>query len=1244
MRPAPVGVRAPRAALVVLVTALTALAALPTVAAAQGVHPEPRWKIVARTAPTYFPPGGKGMITAVIVNVGDAPVEGTVADPIEVTDTLPPARAGVGKVSATGSMAIQAMAGFDDENIKPDDEEGEKGNSADLPCEVKPILRCAIIGTLPPDISVSIKIPVEAALEGGIDPQAETALGENRLEVEGGVYELDEASVAAPSQSSEQPLSASSTPPSFGVERFEVAAEEEDGGADLQAGSHPFQLTTTIAFNQTLTLETEAGTEPKLLPGAPQLVKNVETTLPAGLVGNTLKELNKAPGGGTDDQCSQEDFSTVPEGDFNLCPAESAIGVAVVTFRDPGFGLGYATYSIPVFNLAPEGAAARLGFEFEKIPVVLSASVKTGEGYAVEVKSEYTSELAEVQSIVLSVWGVPGDSRHNDARGWECLGGGYRYETAGGKPETKIPGHECEPLDITQAGAYLTLPTVCGGSQANLVSSLQVHSWKSGETPPPATSASSGTLDCDTPLAFEPSVSLQPDESAASTPTGLKTNITLPQAGTLQAEGLAEADVEQTTVALPEGLQVNPAAATGLQTCPTAVAGFEEQGDEGLTGDLAEQLFSPEEAQCPAAATLGAVRIHSPLLEHALEGSVYLGSQDTNPFASPLVMYLIAEDKYSGVRVKLAGEVQIAADGRLTAVFKHTPPLPFESLELNLLNGPRAAQVTPARCKLETSTATFVSWAQSATEASSSFTPTPNPDGASCAESGPLSFSPSASAGSANAQAGAFSPFTLTIEKPDGEQALESITAQLPEGLAAEIASVEPCPASAVESLPTITPSSEPEGGPCGEGSLIGHTLTSSGLGGEPVSLEGDLYITRGFDGAPFGLLARTKAQAGPFDLGYVNVLSTVSVNETTAAVTTKTVAPIPTRIDGVPVELKKVEVEVSRANFEFNPTDCDELKVTGQLGGSEGAGSSISYPFFASGCSKLPFEPKLTAEVQGQGSKLDGTEFKVTIESPGLGQANIHKVDLTIPSLLPSRLTTIQKACPEASFNANPAACDEGSVIGEGIVHTPVLEDPLRGPAYLVSHGGAAFPDVEFVLQGEGVKLVVDGKTDIKNKVTYSKFETAPDAPFTTFESIFPAGPHSALAPNVPESENFNLCKQTLTLPTEITAQDGAFMSRQTPIRVVGCQRVKSYRATKAQQLAKALAACRAKYKGDKHKHKRLACERAARRKYAAKGERSSEETKGKRSAAKTSKPATKTSKPATKASKPAKHAGSKT
>jgi hypothetical protein len=229
----------------------------------------------------------------------------------------------------------------------------------------------------------------------------------------------------------------------------------------------------------------------------------------------------------------------------------------------------------------------------------------------------------------------------------------------------------------------------------------------------------------------------------------------------------------------------------------------------------------------------------------------------------------------------------------------------------------------------------------------------------------------------------------------------------------------------------------------------------------------------------------------------------------------------------------------------------------------AQGTKAQVSSKFGIGGCGSLPFHPELTAEAGGNATKANGTTFIVRVKSTP-GQANIAKTFLQLPIALPSRLTTIQKACVDSVFEANPASCPEGSNIGIGIAHSPLLNSPLVGPAYLVSHGGAAFPDVEFVLQGEGVLLILDGKTDIKGGITYSRFETVPDAPVTTFETVLPAGPHSALTANVPENEHFSLCNTKLEMPTEITGQNGAVIKQTTHIAVTGCAKKPSVKIGK--------------------------------------------------------------------------------
>ncbi|HEY4895880.1 MAG TPA: hypothetical protein VII01_07300, partial [Solirubrobacteraceae bacterium] len=339
--------------------------------------------------------------------------------------------------------------------------------------------------------------------------------------------------------------------------------------------------------------------------------------------------------------------------------------------------------------------------------------------------------------------------------------------------------------------------------------------------------------------------------------------------------------------------------------------------------------------------------------------------------------------------------------------------------------------------------------------------------------------------------------------------------------------------------------------GTCGPVSQIGESTVASGPGADPFWVRGGrVYLTGPYRGAPFGLSIVVPAVAGPFNLGNVVVRAAISIDPHTAQITI-TSDPLPTIVQGVPLDIRVVNVNVDRPGFILNPTSCAPSSIGGTIAAAGGPTAGVSDRFQAADCGALSFKPALTAATLAHTSKVNGAYLHVKVAS-GPGQANIARVKVDLPKQLPSRLTTLHNACVDAVFRANPAACPAGSVVGTASAVTPLLASPLTGPAYLVSHAAAAFPDLVFVLQGEGVTLELVGNTNIAHGITSETFATVPDAPITSFDAAFPQGSDSILA------AYGSLCAKPLAMPTAITAQNGASITQTTRVAVSGCAKPK--------------------------------------------------------------------------------------
>jgi hypothetical protein len=907
----------------------------------------------------------------------------------------------------------------------------------------------------------------------------------------------------------------------FGLKGLSESFANEDGSPAVQAGTHPFEMTTGFELNTSI--------DPKVGEVPEGELKDLTISQFEGLVGSQTAVR----------KCTAAEFSTRSEG-YASCPDDTAVGVAAVKAEFEAFPPETnASLHLPIYNLVPPpGVAAEFGFVAANVPVAFDVVVSETAPNNLVARLRDTSQALLVYGSKVTLWGNPADPAHDPLRG-KCVGSPTE--------PTAEPISKGECSGDVEEKPLLTLPRSCQPSPTTAFSAL---SWQGATAA--GTAVSAPIVGCEG-LLFTPESSAEPTAHAAESPTGLDFGLRMDVSGLTEPAGVAQSDLRKVVATLPDKMTLNASAGEGLTACTRAQ--YE-----------AESLAAPPGGGCPESSKIGTAEAVSPLLETPLTGTLYVAQQDDpattaagaeNPFDSTFALYLVLRNRQFGVLVKQAGKV--VADprtGRLVSSFDDAPQLPFERLFVRFRDGSRAPLATPPKCGRYALGVEMTPWSGGgAVTQESPFEVASGIGGGPCPAAGPGPFQPGFEVGSLENRAGAYSPFSMRLTRRDGEQDLTGFGAVLPPGVTGKLAGVGKCPDAAIAAARTRTGRQELASPSCPDGSQIGRVLAGAGLGPDLTYVPGKVYLGGPFAGDPLSVVAITPAVAGPFDLGNVVVREGLTLNPETAEVQVdgEHADPLPRILAGVPVRLRDLRVFADRPDFVLNPTSCNpsQAKATAFGGGGDPFSSAddvtvtLARRYQAAGCSRLRFKPKLSLKLKGGTKRSSFPALRAVVNYPkGRGYANIRKAVVTLPHSAFLEQGHIGTVCTRVQFAAD--ACPKRSIYGRARALTPLLDEPLEGPVYLRS-SSHPLPDLVAALHGV-VDIDLVGRIDSVHGSIRTSFESVPDAPVSKFVLSMRGGSRGLIV------NSRDLCARPNRATSNLFAQNGkAYFSN--PVVGVRCR-----------------------------------------------------------------------------------------
>ncbi|HEX6782320.1 MAG TPA: hypothetical protein VF125_09865 [Solirubrobacterales bacterium] len=903
-----------------------------------------------------------------------------------------------------------------------------------------------------------------------------------------------------------------------GAPGAEVCSVETDDWFFEQAAGHP-----NYGFTQFIVKNSPGALGPT--PDAE--LARVRVDLPVGL--------NVNPG--ATERCELATFETDPAG----CPPESHVGDSYVTAADPLLG-GSLPLQAAVYNVVPvEGESARFGLELAGNEVYLEGDADWSgnyhEGFTIEVPAALPEDLG----------GLLGTDSGAILKNRLVFNG-----RAGDGTFITTPSTCLGEAFVESGSVYSTY--LLAGSYAEFAEPDYV--WPQSAEPalespiPPGTSPK----ECDS-IPYDPALVLDPGTSQTDSPAGAVVDIEIPHLE--EEDGQQTSTTKASKVTLPLGMGLNPSAATGLQVCKD--------------GEFGKGTRNP--VTCPAASQVGTVTIHSPALPEedgegpALKGPVYVGEpKSRDPASGDLYrIFINAVSTRYGIDVRLVGNVSADPQtGQLTTTISDTPQSQVEEFVVKLNGGPRATLSSPPTCGPVKGGAVMTPWSGNAPATpSSSFSLTSAPGGGKCAKTlADRPFGPAFGAGPASSKAGAFSPVTVHIGRNDGQQELKGADVVLPPGMTGKLRGIPYCPESALAAAATRAGAEERASSSCPTGSQVGTAAVAAGTGSEPYEIEGKVFLSGPYHGAPLSLAVVTPATAGPFDLGTVVVRVALFVDPETAQIRAVS-DPIPHVFGGALLSIRSVDLKMDRPDFTLNPTSCEPFATTGALLGGGGdpanpaafSAFAVSAAFQAGDCEALGFKPKLFTKLIGgrKSMRRNGHPAFRAVLVARAGDANIKRAALTLPHSQFLDQGHIGTICTRVQLAAS--ACPARSIYGYARAQTPLLDGEVQGPVYLVA-SDHELPDLLADLHGQ-VNVRLRGVISSAKERLKTVFFPVPDVPVSKFTIDMKGGKKGLLV------NSRDLCNRPNRSVLGFKAQNGKKLKvKRLPLRTPACRQAKKGRS----------------------------------------------------------------------------------